>query len=191
MTLEGNESDTWLFKIGTTGTGALTDTDFVVEMSGGAQACNVTWWVAEAVTLTRGAFKGDILAGRALTVTGVAPTSQLKGRVMANATVTFSNAEVLGCPAQVTESVDYYQIEHDVQGLTCEAETINIKACGDESCSEANLYSQKTSVTLSPLGWQVAIHLPLPLPALRLLNSVIVMQKPLHSHLPARLQTRH
>jgi subtilisin family serine protease len=102
LTLDGDASDTWLFKIGASGSGALTGTDFVVEMSGGAEACNVTWWVADAVTLTRSDFKGDILAGKAVTVTGVAPNSPLKGRVMANGTVTMTNADVQGCEAEAT-----------------------------------------------------------------------------------------
>jgi hypothetical protein len=97
LTLNGDEDDTWLFKIGTSGAGALTGTDFVVDMIGGAQACNVTWWVADAVTLTRGEFKGDILAGQAVTVTGVASNSPLKGRIMAEGTVVLTNADALGC----------------------------------------------------------------------------------------------
>jgi hypothetical protein len=97
LTLNGDEDDTWLFKIGSSGAGALTGTDFVVDMIGGAQACNVTWWVADAVTLTRGEFKGDILAGQAVTVTGVASNSPLKGRIMAEGTVVLTNADALGC----------------------------------------------------------------------------------------------
>ncbi|PKG92855.1 hypothetical protein CXF95_28105 [Paraglaciecola sp. MB-3u-78] len=69
-------------------------------MSGGAEACNVTWWVADAVTLTRGDFKGDILAGKAVTVTGVASNSPVKGRVMANGMIAMTNADVLGCVAE-------------------------------------------------------------------------------------------
>jgi hypothetical protein len=100
LTLDGDVDDTWLFKIGSSGAGALTGTDFVVEMSGGADACNVTWWVADAVTLTRGDFKGDILAGHAVTVTGVASNSPIKGRIMAKGTVVLTNADALGCVAE-------------------------------------------------------------------------------------------
>jgi hypothetical protein len=100
LTLNGDDEDTWLFKIGTSGAGALTGTDFVVDMIGGADACNVTWWVADAVTLTRGDFKGDILAGQAVTVTGVASNSPLKGRIMAEGTVVLTNADALGCVAE-------------------------------------------------------------------------------------------
>jgi hypothetical protein len=100
LTLNGDDDDTWLFKIGSSGAGALTGTDFVVEMIGGAQACNVAWWVADAVTLTRGDFKGDILAGHAVTVTGVASNSPLKGRIMAKGNVVLTNADALGCVAE-------------------------------------------------------------------------------------------
>ena len=50
-----------------------------------------------------------------------------------------------------SSQLHHYRIEHDTQGFTCEAETITIKACLDESCSE--LYDQETSIELSPSGW--------------------------------------
>jgi hypothetical protein len=106
LTLKGTASDTWLFKIGTSGAGALTGTDFVVDMIGGAQACNVTWWVADAVKLTRGDFKGDILAGQTVTVTGVASNSPVKGRIMAEGTVVVTNVDALGCVAEVAARTD-------------------------------------------------------------------------------------
>jgi len=70
LKLAGPADGTWIFKIGTGGTGALTGTNFSVVMAGGGQACNVTWWVAEAVTMTTSDFKGNILAGAAITLTG-------------------------------------------------------------------------------------------------------------------------
>ena len=104
LTLSGGSNDTWLFKVGTSGTGALTGTDFSVVMASGASACNVTWWVAQAATMTRGDFKGTILAGAAdpltsaaITITGVAPTSPFKGRALAKAAVTLTNAAFVGC----------------------------------------------------------------------------------------------
>lgn len=42
----------------------------------------------------------------------------------------FPAANLLDAP-----SVDHYLIEHDGQGLTCEAESITIKACANASCS--------------------------------------------------------
>ena len=65
LTLAGDSNDTWLFKIGTGGTGALTGTNFSVVMEGGGEACNATWWVAQAVTMTTSGFQGTILAAAA------------------------------------------------------------------------------------------------------------------------------
>lgn len=97
LTLNGGSNDSWLFKIGTSGLGALTGTDFDVVMSNNAEACDVTWWVADAATITRGDFKGNILAGAAITVTGVAPTSPFEGRALASGAVTLTNSNFLGC----------------------------------------------------------------------------------------------
>lgn len=97
LTLKGGSNASWLFKIGTGGTGALTGTDFDVVMSNNAEACNVTWWVAEAATITRGDFKGNILAGAAITMTGEAPTSPFEGRALATGAVTLTNSNFLGC----------------------------------------------------------------------------------------------
>ncbi|MEP4891251.1 MAG: DUF6701 domain-containing protein [Aliiglaciecola sp.] len=45
-----------------------------------------------------------------------------------------------------------YIIEHDGNGLTCDPETVTIKACANESCSE--LYDQDITVNMSPsVGW--------------------------------------
>ena len=81
----------------TSGTGALTGTHFSVVMAPGASACNVTWWVAEAATMTTSSFQGTILAGAAITATGVAPTSPFEGRALAKAGVTLTNVAFLGC----------------------------------------------------------------------------------------------
>jgi len=70
LTLTGPVTGTWLFKIGTGGTGALTGTSFSVVMAGGGQACNVNWWVAQGATMTTSNFQGTILAGADITVTG-------------------------------------------------------------------------------------------------------------------------
>jgi hypothetical protein len=68
-TLTLNGDGVYLFKVGTLGTGALTGTGFNVILAGGAQACNVTWWVSQAATLTDSNFQGTILAGADITVT--------------------------------------------------------------------------------------------------------------------------
>jgi hypothetical protein len=97
LTLNGGSNDTWLFKVGTSGTGALTGTNFSVVMANGASACNVTWWVAEATTMTTSSFLGTVLSGAAITATGVAPTSPFEGRALAKAAVTLTNVAFVGC----------------------------------------------------------------------------------------------
>jgi hypothetical protein len=94
LTLVGSSTDTWIFKIGTLGTGALTGTNFSVVMTSG-ETCNnnVFWWTAEAATLTDSVFIGSILAGTSITVTG----GSLDGQVLAKAAVTLTGAEVSVC----------------------------------------------------------------------------------------------
>lgn len=69
LTLKGPSNGIWIFKIGTGGTGALTGTHLSVVMAGGADSCNVYWWVAQAATLTDSTFLGTILAGADITIT--------------------------------------------------------------------------------------------------------------------------
>jgi hypothetical protein len=59
----------------------------------------VTWWVAEAATMTRANFKGTILAGAAITTTGIAgsPPTPFEGRALAKAAVTLTDVAFLGC----------------------------------------------------------------------------------------------
>ncbi len=96
----GNANAVWIFKIGTLGTGALTGTNFSVILANGAQSCNVSWWVAEASTMTTSGFNGDILAGAAITLTGLAgTTTPFNGDIMAKAGVTVTDITVLGCNA--------------------------------------------------------------------------------------------
>lgn len=90
---QGDANALWNFKIGTGGTGALTGTNFSVVMANGAQPCNVTWWVAEAATMTTSDLKGSILAGAAIMVTG----GTLNGDLLAKAAVTMTGASVIGC----------------------------------------------------------------------------------------------
>jgi len=105
LTLNGSSNDIWIFKIGTSGTGALTGTGFNVVMEGNAQPCNVYWWVAEAATMTGSNFMGTILAGAAITITG----GTFDGDALAMAAVTMTGATVNGCeqasppPGQVKE----------------------------------------------------------------------------------------
>ena len=97
---QGNPNAVWIFKIGTGGTGALTGTNFSVTMAGAAQSCNVYWWVAEAATMTTSSFQGTILAGAAITVTGLAGnTTPFNGNALAKAAVTLTDVTVNGCAA--------------------------------------------------------------------------------------------
>jgi ice-binding like protein len=96
LTLNGGAGDTWLFKVGTSGTGALTGTDFSVVMTGGADPCNVTWWVAEAATMTTSNFIGTILAGAGITVTS-GGVGTFHGRALARGAVTITGGTFTGC----------------------------------------------------------------------------------------------
>ena len=96
MTLAGGSTDTWLFKIGTSGTGYLEATNFSVVMASGVQACNVTWWVAEYATMTTSQFNGTILAGAAITVTS-GGVGTFDGRALAKAAVTITGGTLNGC----------------------------------------------------------------------------------------------
>jgi len=90
LTLNGPASGTWTFKVAP---GAFTGTSFQVIMAGGAQACNVTWWVDAATTMTDSDLKGTILSGAAITLT----RGTLIGRAFAKADVTVTGTAVTGC----------------------------------------------------------------------------------------------
>lgn len=93
LTLSGPADEIWIFLIGTSGTGALTGTNFSVVMEGGALPCNVYWWVAEAATMTTSNFKGTLLTGTAATFTG----GSLMGQVMTKAGLTMTGTDAIGC----------------------------------------------------------------------------------------------
>jgi len=106
LTLKGPSNGVWLFKIGTSGTGALTGTNFSVVMVGG-QPCNVTWWVAQAATLTDSHFIGSILAGAAITLT----RGTFDGNAYAGASgvgdVTITGTTVVGCAGRNGSGKDH------------------------------------------------------------------------------------
>ena len=100
LTLNGLSTDTWIFKIGTVGTGALTGTNFSVVMANGTPPpCNnVYWWAAEAVTMTDSNFVGTILAGAAISI----KRGTFSGRALAKVAVTIvgpGSNTVVGCGA--------------------------------------------------------------------------------------------
>lgn len=97
---QGDANAVWIFKIGTGGTGALTGTNFTVAMTNGGEPRNVAWWVAEAVTMTTSGFQGTVLAGAAITMTGLAGSATpFNGDALAKAAVTLTDVTVTGCNA--------------------------------------------------------------------------------------------
>ncbi|MEX2181108.1 MAG: ice-binding family protein [Gemmatimonadaceae bacterium] len=98
LTLDGSSSAKWLFLVGTSGTGALTGTNFNVVLANGADACNITWWVAEAATMTTSNFAGSILAGAGITLGG----GTSSGNVWSKLDVTITGTKTTGC--QTTSS---------------------------------------------------------------------------------------
>jgi hypothetical protein len=94
LTLLGNASDVWIFRVGTGGLGALTLTNTQVVMGGAANACNVYWKTASATTVTDSAFVGTVLSGAAATMT----RGSWIGRAMATTDVTLTDPSPLtGC----------------------------------------------------------------------------------------------
>ena len=90
LILAGPSNGIWIFKIGTSGTGALTGTSFSVVMANGGQARNVYWQVAEAATMTDSKFNGTILAGAAITMT----RGTFVGHALAEGAVTLTGVAV-------------------------------------------------------------------------------------------------
>lgn len=90
LTLNGPPNGTWVFKVAP---GAFTGTSFQVVMAGGAQPCNVTWWVDAAATLTDSDLKGNVLAGAAITLT----RGTFAGNAWAKAGVTITGTAIVGC----------------------------------------------------------------------------------------------
>jgi hypothetical protein len=96
LTLDGPSNGLWSFYVGTVGTGALTGTNFSVVLANGAQACNITWWVAQAATFTTSNMKGSILAGAGITLTG----GTFFGDIWSRADVTITGTAFTGCNGQ-------------------------------------------------------------------------------------------
>jgi len=93
LTLNGGANDTWLIKVGSQAVGALTGTGLSVVLPTGASACNVTWWIDAAATMTDSDFRGTLLAGAAITTT----RGTFAGRALAKAGVTMTGGSVIGC----------------------------------------------------------------------------------------------
>jgi hypothetical protein len=93
LTLNGPSNGVWLFKVGTSGVGALTGTGFSVVMAGAANECNVTWWVEDATTMTDSNLRGAILAGGDVTTT----RGSLHGNAWSQGDVTITNTVLTAC----------------------------------------------------------------------------------------------
>ncbi len=96
LTLDGPPDGVWIFKAST----SLTPINGSVVMAGGGQACNVYWQTGTEVSLDSATkFLGNILAGTAITFTGVG--SSLVGRALAKTAVTATGANISGdCAAR-------------------------------------------------------------------------------------------
>ena len=101
LTLDGPATGVWLFKIGTSGVGALTATNFSVVLAGGASACNVTWWVEDAGTMTDSNMRGAILAGGDITST----RGTLNGNLWSQGDVTITGTALSACSASALRSL--------------------------------------------------------------------------------------
>jgi hypothetical protein len=89
LTLAGPSSGVWVIQVGT----SLTTASSQVVMAGGGQACNVYWAPGTTGTIGTGSkFKGNILAGSAVTFSGT--SSSLVGRALAKTAVTMTGANL-------------------------------------------------------------------------------------------------
>lgn len=95
LTLSGPSDGVWLFKVGHAGIpGALSGTNFNVVMAGGASACNVTWWVRQASSMTDSNFQGHILAGAGISFV----RGTYKGNAWSKEDVTVTGAAATPAP---------------------------------------------------------------------------------------------
>ncbi|MEK7878073.1 MAG: ice-binding family protein [Pseudomonadota bacterium] len=88
LTLDGPSDGVWIFKAGT----SLTPIGGSVVMAGGGQPSNVYWQPGTEVSLDATKFQGNILAGSAITFTGVG--SSLDGRALAKTAVTMTGTTI-------------------------------------------------------------------------------------------------
>lgn len=95
ITLLGNATDVWIFRVGTGGLGGLTLTNAQVVMGGTASPCNVYWKSAQATAITDSSFVGTVLSGAGATMTRGTWT----GRAFATTDVTLTDPNLVGCTA--------------------------------------------------------------------------------------------
>ena len=122
--------------------------------SGSRIGGNVSPSGAGVVTLTSVNVGGNVVTSSgAITLTSsrVAGTVSSSGAGVVTLTDSTTNDSTLVVPAPpgcaVPPSLEYIQIEHDGEGLTCSVESLNLKACADATCS--TLYTDAIDVQLS------------------------------------------
>jgi hypothetical protein len=91
LTLNGGANGIWIFKAAT----SITPIGGSVVMAGGGTACNVYWQLGTAASFDNTDFVGNVLAGSAITFTGIG--SSLAGRALAKTNVTLTGANIAAC----------------------------------------------------------------------------------------------
>jgi hypothetical protein len=91
LTLRGGANEIWIFKAAS----SITPIGGSVVMAGGGNACNVYWQLGTAASFDNTTFVGNVLAGSAITFTGIG--SSLAGRALAQTDVTLTGASITGC----------------------------------------------------------------------------------------------
>jgi Ice-binding-like/Putative Ig domain len=151
LTLNGNASDVWVFRVGTGGPGALTLTGGQVKMGGTAQACNVYWKTSAGMTVTDSAsFVGTVLSGAAATMTRTSWT----GRVMATTDVTLTDPEPMtfaGCAAPASLTLRKTWAVNSIAG-----NTVTVTSAGFVNNASSGL-STATSAGNTTTGVSVAV----------------------------------
>ncbi|PKG99468.1 DUF6701 domain-containing protein [Paraglaciecola sp. MB-3u-78] len=125
--------------------------------SGSRIGGNVSPLGADVVTLTNVNVGGNVATSAgAITLTNsrVAGTVSSSGGGVVTLTDSTTNDSTLVVPVPPgcagASELEFIQIEHDGEGLTCESESVTLKACADATCS--TLYNDAIEVQLSING---------------------------------------
>jgi Ice-binding-like len=121
---KGDKNAVWIFKAAT----SITPIGGSVVMTGGGTACNVYWQANTSVSLDNTDFLGNILAGDAVTFTGVG--SSLVGRALAHTSVTMTDANIsMACGGAITTATEFYHPIFDHYFITAyQDEAANLAA---------------------------------------------------------------